>query len=92
LCTKSDVRIPHSNTDFVRPSRGITRADICIDLELRSVAQLVETIAHELEHVVEQLDDVELTPDGWHGVGPCDHIAQRLGGTVSLTLTAWLPS
>ena len=34
---------------------------------------------------------MELTPDGWHGLGPCDHIAQRLGGTVSLTLTAWLP-
>jgi hypothetical protein len=49
----SHLSARRGRTDCVRPSRDITRADICVDLELRSVAQLVETIAHELGHVVE---------------------------------------
>ena len=42
----SHLSARRGRTDFVRPSRDTTRADICIDLELRSVGQLVETIAH----------------------------------------------
>jgi len=63
----SQLGASRGRTGFVRSSR-YTRADIYIGQELRSVTQLAELIAHELEHVIEQLDDVELTPDGRHGV------------------------
>jgi hypothetical protein len=46
---------------------GRTRADIVVGRELDS-SQLVEVIAHEFEHVVEQLDGVRLTGRAQHGV------------------------
>lgn len=58
--TASQLGTGRGRTDFVRSSHDATRADIYIDMQLRSVDQLAELIAHELEHVIEQLDDVEL--------------------------------
>ena len=66
--TTSQLGAGRGRTDFRRSPRDTMRADIYIDLELRSVHQLVELIAHELEHVIEQLDEVELTPADGHGV------------------------
>lgn len=64
----SQLAAGRGRTDFRRSPRHTMRADIYIDLELRSVHHWIEMIAHELEHVIEQLDDVELTPADRHGV------------------------
>lgn len=66
--TASQLGTGRGRTDFIRSSHDATRADIYIDMQLRSVDQLAELIAHELEHVIEQLDDVELRPADRHGV------------------------
>jgi hypothetical protein len=62
----SQVRAARAITEFVRSSGGLTRAMVYI--ELASVTELVEVIAHELEHVIEWLDEAELTPSDRHGV------------------------
>jgi hypothetical protein len=64
----SQLGAGRGRTDFTRSPRHTMRADIYIDFELRSVHQWIEMIAHELEHVIEQLDEVELTPADQHGV------------------------
>jgi hypothetical protein len=46
---------------------GRTRAEVVVGRELDS-SQLVEVIAHEFEHVVEQLDGVRLTGRAQQGV------------------------
>jgi hypothetical protein len=68
LGSASQLGSGRGRTDFVRSSRDTARAIIYINLDLRSVDQLIELIAHELEHVIEQLDEVELTPSDRHGV------------------------
>jgi hypothetical protein len=53
-------------TRITRGAGGTTKVDIV--LELHAVAERVELIAHELEHVIEQLDEVELAASERHGV------------------------
>ena len=48
-----------ATTRFAREHRRLSRADI--EIGPPDTASLVELIAHELEHVLEQLDDVNLT-------------------------------
>jgi hypothetical protein len=55
-------------TRFVRERRNHSRAEIYLESNVRSLFDLVEVIAHELEHVIEQLDDVELVPAAPHGI------------------------
>lgn len=57
-----------ARTSFVRARHGMTRAEVYIDPDFRSAAELIELIAHELEHVIEHLDGVELSPSEAHGV------------------------
>ena len=88
----SQLGAARGRTHFRRSSRHASRADIYIDFELRSVHQWIEMIAHELEHVIEQLDEVELTPGDRHGVyltasGAFEtaralHIGQQVGREV----------
>ncbi len=68
LGNSSQLGKARARTDIVRSSGRPSRARIYIDSTFRSVRELVELIAHELEHVVEQLDDVDLTAGGQHGV------------------------
>jgi len=56
---------------MTRLVRGVggTKVEIYyVVLDPRAGAELVELIAHELEHVIEQLDDVELAASERHGV------------------------
>ena len=48
-----------ATTRFAREHRRLSRADV--EIGPADNASLVELIAHELEHVLEQLDDVNLT-------------------------------
>jgi hypothetical protein len=57
-----------ARTRFVRERANHPRAEIYLESDVRSLFDRVEQIAHELEHVVEQLDDVELVPAAPHGV------------------------
>jgi hypothetical protein len=78
---------------YVDRSAGLAaRADILIAQDFRSVAELVEVLAHELEHVIEQLDGVELRADSSHGVSQLAngsfetaravHVGQQVAGEV----------
>jgi hypothetical protein len=78
---------------YVDRSAGLAaRADILIAQDFRSFAELVEVLAHELEHVIEQLDGVELRADSSHGVyqladgsfetARAVHIGQQVAGEV----------
>ena len=51
-----------ATTRFAREHRRLRRADV--EIGPADNASLVELIAHELEHVLEQLDDVNLTATG----------------------------
>jgi hypothetical protein len=53
---------------MTRLMRGAGDTKVEIHVDLRAVAEFVELIAHELEHVIEQLDDVELAASERHGV------------------------
>ncbi len=64
----SQIGAARARTDYVRSAGDIRRAHIYIDPDLRSLAHLIELIAHELEHVIEQLDEVELEAADRHGV------------------------
>jgi hypothetical protein len=64
----SQLGLHTARTDFVRSGLDGIRAEIYIDRQLRSIKDMVELIAHELEHVIEQLDEVELRPSNLHGV------------------------
>jgi len=66
--TASQLGAVEGRTDFRRSSPNGLRADVYIDINVRSLYRWIELIAHELEHVVEQLDDVELTSAARHGV------------------------
>jgi hypothetical protein len=55
LPRRSDVR---ATTHFTRKEGGWMRADI--DISIFPLTQHIELIAHEIEHVIEQLDDVDL--------------------------------
>jgi hypothetical protein len=57
-----------ARTRFVRERRDHPRAEIYVEPDVRSLFDLVELIAHELEHVIEQLDEVELIPAAPHGI------------------------
>jgi hypothetical protein len=48
-----------ARTSFVRKNLTLVRADV--QVRLLDTSTFVETIAHELEHVLEQLDEVDLT-------------------------------
>jgi hypothetical protein len=48
-----------ARTSFVRKNLTLVRADV--EVHPLRLDMLVETIAHELEHVLEQLDEVDLT-------------------------------
>lgn len=95
----SQVGAGRGRANFVRSSRDSTRAEIYIDPKLRSVAELVELIAYELEHVIEQLDDVELTADTRHGVHltaggsfetvRAGHIGQKVSREVMAATTSF---
>jgi hypothetical protein len=78
---------------YVDRSAGLAaRADILIAQDFRSLAELVEVLAHELEHVIEQLDGVELRADSSHGMyqlangsfetARAVHIGQQVSGEV----------
>ena len=54
--------------EFVRAEGAVVRAEIMVFHELRTITEIVEVLAHELEHVIEQLDGVQLIPDSTHGV------------------------
>jgi hypothetical protein len=54
-------------TTFVRGSQGRLRADIYLTPGL-PLLEVIELIAHEVEHVIEQLDDVELIAAARHGI------------------------
>ena len=87
-----------ARTYVVRSSPNTGRADIYLDLELRSVDEWIELIAHELEHVIEQLDEVQLTPASRHGVhltasgafetSRAIHIGQKVSSEVNSQRTA----
>jgi hypothetical protein len=57
-----------ARTDFVRAPQGGTRAQVSIYPKFRSLAELIELIGHEVEHVIEHLDEVDLEPSEAHGV------------------------
>lgn len=57
-----------ARTHFVRERRDHAHAEIHLASDVRALFDLVELIAHELEHVIEQLDEVKLTPAAPHGV------------------------
>ena len=50
---------PRASSRFVRKNSDLVRAEV--EVRRLDIDTFVETIAHELEHVVEQLDDVDLT-------------------------------
>jgi hypothetical protein len=75
-----------------RPAGRAARANILIAQDFRSFAELVEVLAHEVEHVIEQLDGVELRADSSHGVyqlangsfetARAVHVGQQVAGEV----------
>jgi len=77
---------------FVRAQGDLVRAEVLICHDFRSTTELVEVLAHELEHVIEQLDGVQLTSDSTHGVhrtasgafetARARHIGQKVSGEV----------
>jgi hypothetical protein len=64
----SQIGQAEARTHVARQANEDMRATIYIDGRLRSFAQLTEVIAHELEHVIEQLDGADLTPVEGRGV------------------------
>jgi hypothetical protein len=77
---------------FVQSEGEVVRAEVLVCHDLRSLAELVEVLAHELEHVIEQLDGVQLTSDSTHGVhrtasgafetARARHVGQKVSGEV----------
>ena len=55
---KLDVAIPHSCRAFTVITR--TRTQLCAEVHLPPTTQLAELIAHEFEHIIEQLDHLNL--------------------------------
>lgn len=84
-----DIRERRARTEVVNSMGRAVRAEIYINHTLGS---LVELIAHEMEHIVEQLDDVQLAADDRHGVSRSAggafetaravHIGQKVAGEV----------
>ena len=64
--SKLTVRLHSSGTFWTRGARALTRFDrtaggLVAEIYLAGLIDDVELIAHEIEHVIEQLDDVDLS-------------------------------
>ncbi len=66
--SRSQVGGGRARTHFVQWQGRTARADIYIGAGVRPFVELVELIAHEVEHVIEQLDGVELTAPAQRGI------------------------
>ena len=54
------VRVRHSSGARATVERRAARLDVAIQVDLRQPERFVEHIAHELEHVLEQIDGTDL--------------------------------